>query len=172
MDKGIYAGQRARRHAHGERGVALITVLLITAILVGLTTQILSSHNLVISQHQNTFEHAQALEYALGAEELVRQALYDDAVNSGPNVDHLEEIWAQPVLPLDLDGVGLMQAYVIDLNRCFNLNTLADDPNNLNFERLQRLTERLNVSPNSAALVKGWGDEDKTASGLGAEASA
>ena len=52
-------------HRNGERGVALITVLLITAILAGLTTQILSSRNL-INQHQNTFEHAQALEYALG----------------------------------------------------------------------------------------------------------
>ena len=32
MDNGIYAEQPARRNAHGERGVALITVLLITAI--------------------------------------------------------------------------------------------------------------------------------------------
>ena len=156
-------------HRNGERGVALITVLLITAILAGLTTQILSSHNLVINQHQNTFEHAQALEYALGAEELVRQALYDDAVNSGPNVDHLDEVWAQPVLPLDLDGVGIMQAYVIDLNRCLNLNNLANDANNQDFERLQRLIERLNLSPNFAYLIKDWIDADQIVSGLGAE---
>ena len=172
MAKGIDARQRAHGHAHRERGVALISVLLITAILVGLTTQILSSHNLVINQHQNTFEHAQALEYALGAEELVRQALYDDAVNSGPNVDHLEEIWAQPTVPLDLDGAGVMQAYVIDLHRCFNLNNLADDSSGDNFERLQRLTERLNVSPNFADLIKDWVDSDQTVSGLGAEDSA
>lgn len=156
-------------HRNGERGVALITVLLITAILAGLTTQILSSHNLVINQHQNTFEHAQALEYALGAEELVRQALYDDAVNSGPNVDHLDEVWAQPVLPLDLDGVGIMQAYVIDLHRCLNLNNLANDANNQDFERLQRLIERLNLSPNFADLIKDWIDADQIVSGLGAE---
>ena len=160
------------QHINGERGVALITVLLITAILAGLTTQILSSHHLVISQHQNTFEHAQALEYALGAEELVRQALYDDAVNSGPNVDHLDEVWAQPVLPLDLDGIGVMQAYVIDLHRCFNLNSLGSDANNQDFERLQRLTERLRVSPNFADLIKDWIDADQTVSGLGAEDSA
>jgi general secretion pathway protein K len=164
--------QSTGRHPSDERGVALITVLLITAILVGLTTQILSSHNLVINQHQNTFEHAQALEYALGAEELVRQTLYDDAVNSGPNVDHLEEAWAQPVLPLDLDGIGVMQAYVIDLHRCFNLNNLADDAANPNFERLQRLTERLNISHNFADLIKDWVDADQSVSGLGAEDSA
>lgn len=172
MDKPAPAEQQTARHVHGERGVALITVLLITAILVGLTTQILSSHNLVINQHQNTFEHAQALQYVLGAEELVRQALYDDAVNSGPNVDHLEEVWAQPLLPLDLDGVGVMQAYVIDLHRCFNLNNLADDPSNHNIERLQRLAERLNLSPNLADLIKDWVDPDQIVSGLGAEDSA
>ena len=50
MDKPAPAEQQTARHVHGERVVALITVLLITAILVGLTTQILSSHNLVINQ--------------------------------------------------------------------------------------------------------------------------
>ena len=43
--------------------------------------------------------------------------LYDDAVNSGPGVDHLEEFWKQPVQPLDLEGI-VTQAYVLDLNRC------------------------------------------------------
>ena len=172
MVKPTPAAQQTAWRVHKERGVALITVLLITAILVGLTTQILSSHNLVINQHQNTFEHAQALQYVLGAEELVRQALYDDAVNSGPNVDHLEEIWAQPLVPLDLDGVGMMQAQVIDLHRCFNLNNLADDPSNHHVERLQRLAERLNLSPNLADLIKDWVDSDQIVSGLGAEDSA
>ena len=56
----------AQQTAWRVRRALLITVLLITAILVGLTTQILSSHNLVINQHQNTFEHTQALQYVLG----------------------------------------------------------------------------------------------------------
>ena len=66
MVKPTPAAQQTAWRVHKERGVALITVLLITAILVGLTTQILSSHNLVINQHQNTFEHAQALQYVWG----------------------------------------------------------------------------------------------------------
>ena len=48
----------------------------------------------------------------------------------------------------------------------------SEAPSNLNFERLQRLTERLNVSPNFADLIKDWVDEDQTVSGLGAEDSA
>lgn len=154
-----------------QGGVALITVLLITAILVGLTTQILSSHHLLINQHQNTFEGEQALQYVLGAEELARQALYDDAVNSGPGVDHLEELWMQPVVPFDLDGIGIMQAYIIDINRCFNVNTLADDPSQVNYKRLQRLLGTLQLPLSLADLVRDWVDPDLTPSGLGAEDS-
>ena len=155
-----------------QRGLALISVLLITAILVGLTTQILSSQHLVIQQNQNTFEHAQAVQYVLGAEELARQVLYDDAVNSGPGVDHLEEFWAQPVLPLDLDGIGIMQAYVLDLNRCFNLNWLATDTDKSQYKRLQRLLTNLQLSLDLADLIRDWVDSDQQVSGLGAEDSA
>jgi len=155
-----------------QRGLALISVLLITAILVGLTTQILSSQHLVIQQNQNTFEQAQAVQYVLGAEELARQVLYDDAVNSGPGVDHLEEFWAQPVLPLDLDGIGVMQAYVLDLNRCFNLNWLATDTDKSQYKRLQRLLTHLQLSPDLADLIRDWVDSDQQVSGLGAEDSA
>lgn len=154
-----------------QGGVALITVLLITAILVGLTTQILSSHHLLINQHQNTFEGEQALQYVLGAEELARQALHDDAVNSGPGVDHLEELWMQPVLPFDLDGIGIMQAYIIDINGCFNVNTLADDSSQVNYKRLQRLLGTLQLPLSLADLVRDWVDPDLIPSGLGAEDS-
>ena len=158
--------------ASGQRGIALISVLLITAILIGLTTQILSSQHLVIQQNQNTFEQSQAVQYVLGAEELTRQVLYDDAVNSGPGVDHLDEFWAQPVLPLDLDGIGVMQAYVLDLNRCFNLNWLADDEDKAQYKRLQRLLTHLQLSPELADLIKDWVDSDQQVSALGAEDSA
>lgn len=157
--------------AQRQSGVALITVLLITAILVGLTTQILSGHHLVTSQHRNSFEQDQALQYALGAEELARQALYDDFVNSGPGVDHLEELWAQPALPFDLDGVGVLQAYVVDLHRCFNLNSLGGSGSASNHQRLKRLLSLLKLSPDIADLVKDWVDPDQQTTGFGAEDS-
>lgn len=158
--------------AKNQTGVALITVLLITAILVGLTTQILSSHHLVINQHQNSFEQDQALQYVLGAEELARQALYDDFVNSGPGVDHLEEFWAKPALPFDLDGVGFLQAYVVDLHRCFNLNSLSGTAGTLNHQRFKRLLSNMELSPDISDLVKDWVDSDQITMGFGAEDSA
>ena len=69
------------RGLHGvkQAGVALISVLLIVAILMAVASRLLANHNLVINQHQNTFEYDQALNYALGAEVLATQALLLDA---------------------------------------------------------------------------------------------
>ena len=154
-----------RRH----QGVALITVLLIVAILVGLTTQLLSNHHLVISRHQNSFEHDQALQYALGAEELVRQVLYDDFINTGPGVDHREEPWAMALLPFEIDQMGYLEARVRDLNDCFNVNLLANAEPAKELERLKRLLQLLNLDVALADLIKDWIDDDQQVSGFGAE---
>ena len=48
-----------------QKGVALISVLLVVAILVAVTTRLLAGHSLVVNHHQFTFEQDQALQYAL-----------------------------------------------------------------------------------------------------------
>ena len=98
-----------------ERGVALVSVLLVVAILLAVASRLMANHNLVINQHQNTFEQNQALHYALGAETLARQALYEDLTNSGPDSDHLGELWAQSTMPFELDEGGYLEAQVSDL---------------------------------------------------------
>ena len=155
-----------------QGGVALISVLLIVAILVALSTQLLSNHNLVVSQHQNSFEQNQALEYAYGAEELVRQLLFDDFSISGPGVDHLLETWAQPVLPFKLDEGGYLEAQVRDLNGCFNVNSLIGASGIENLARLKRLLQNLGVDPGLADLIKDWVDIDQDVTGFGAEDNA
>ena len=144
-----------------QGGVALISVLLIVAILVALSTQLLSNHNLVVSQHQNSFEQNQALQYAYGAEELARQLLFDDFSISGPGVDHLLETWAQPVLPFKLDGGGYLEAQVKDLNGCFNVNSLIGVTGADNLARLKRLLQNLGVDPGLGDLIKDWVDIDQ-----------
>ena len=83
-----------------QKGVALISVLLVVAILIAVTTRLLAGHSLVVNHHQFTFEHDQALQYALGAESLARQILYEDFINSGKDRDHLGETWARQSMPL------------------------------------------------------------------------
>ena len=155
-----------------QGGVALISVLLIVAILVALSTQLLSNHNLVVSQHQNSFEQNQALQYAYGAEELARQLLFDDFSISGPGVDHLLETWAQPVLPFKLDGGGYLEAQVKDLNGCFNVNSLIGVTGADNLARLKRLLQNLGVDQGLGDLIKDWVDIDQDVTGFGAEDNA
>ncbi len=158
--------------ARQQRGLALISVLLVVAILVALSTQLLSNHNLVVSQHQNSFEQNQALQYAYGAEELARQLLFDDFSISGPGVDHLQEPWAQPVLPFKLDKGGYLEAQVRDLNGCFNINSLAGMAGEDNLKRLKRLLQNLDLDPGLADLIKDWVDADQGVTGFGAEDNA
>ena len=108
-----------------QKGVALISVLLVVAVLVAITTRLLSGHNLVVHHHSASFEQNQALQYAYGAETFARQVLFEDHSSSGPGVDHLGESWARQVLPFELDDIGYMEAQITDLNGCFNLNSLA-----------------------------------------------
>ena len=84
---------------NNQKGVALISVLLVVAVLVAITTRLLSGHNLVVHHHSASFEQNQALQYAYGAETFARQVLFEDHSTSGPGVDHLGESWARQVLP-------------------------------------------------------------------------
>ena len=151
-------------------GVALVSVLLIVAILMAVISKLMSSHNLVINQHQNTFEQNQALQYALGAEALARQALYEDFTNSGKDVDHYNELWAQPTMPFELDEGGFLDAQLTDLQGCFNLNSLVDD-SGTQLERFKRLLNNLSVQPQLAEVWKDWIDADEQLTGFGAEDS-
>jgi general secretion pathway protein K len=154
-----------------QAGVALVSVLLIVAILMAIASRLLASHNLVINQHQNTFEQNQALQYALGAETLAGQALYDDLTNSGKDSDHLGELWAQQVMPFELDEGGFLEAQLTDLNGCFNLNTVAGADGKAAIDRFKLLAQNLGLQPQLAEAWKDWIDDDVEVTGFGAEDS-
>ncbi len=166
-----------------QRGVALVSVLLIVAILLAVVSRLMANHNLVINQHQNTFEQNQALHYALGAETLARQALYEDFSVSGVDVDHLGEIWAQSTMPFELDEGGYLEAQLRDLNGCFNLNALASasvregegeareqGPGD-SLVSFRRLLDNAGVNSDLAYAWKDWIDGDLEITRSGAEDS-
>ena len=111
-------------------GVALISVLLVVAILAAVTHQLTARHSLSVAQSQNSLGYDQALAYALGGEALARQILHEDWVEdredneSGGPADTLQEPWAQAVPPLELDSLGFIEIQARDLNGCFNVNAL------------------------------------------------
>ena len=89
-----------------QRGVVLLSVLLILALLSALVYQLVGRQSLVIAQARQTFAGDQALQYALGAEGLARQLLFEEWTESG-QVDNLTEVWALPLAPFEVDDGGL-----------------------------------------------------------------
>lgn len=163
----------ARRSTQSrQRGVVLLSVLLILALLTAIVYQLVGRQSLVVAQARQTFAGDQALEYALGAEDFARQILRQEWLDTGA-VDDLTEIWAQPLPPLDVDE-GLLEIQVRDLNACFNLNavastTTAQQAGRVNLSRFKTLLRNLNLPETIADIWLDWIDPDQEVSGFGAE---
>lgn len=106
----------------GERGVALLTAMLIIALVAIIGTGMLSQMNLALHRSGNIWQSEQAWWYAVGIENWLGKLLRQDAQFT--DIDSLEEPWAEPVDYLPLEG-GALKGQVIDLQGRFNLNNLA-----------------------------------------------
>lgn len=157
-----------------EAGVALVSVLLIVAVLAAVVYQLAARHSLSIAQSRNALGFDQALSYALGAEAFARQLLrkdYEDALESesGQNFDSLLEPWAEPQKPFEIEGGGVLEIQIRDLNRCFNLNALRGERNNPHLEQFKRLLDNLGIPRTVADAARDWVDEDEEVDAQGAE---
>ncbi len=155
-----------------SRGVVLLSVLLILALLSALAYQLVGRQTLVIAQARQTFAGDQALQYALGAEAFARQVLRQEWMETGA-VDNLTEVWAQPLPPLEVDD-GFLEIQVRDLNACFNLNAVASTATGqrtgrINLDRFRTLLRNLNLPETIADTWLDWIDPDQDVSGFGAE---
>ncbi len=154
------------RRAH--RGVALITAMLITALVGSLAAGLAWDSALDVRRTMVLLFHEQGNQVALGAESWIRNILRDDGIDS--QTDHLGELWAQelPGLPVDSDTVqGAVSGTIEDLNGRFNINNLLDaagkvDPDTL--EQFKRLLLALEIDPRFAGLMADWIDGDQNAS--------
>ena len=165
-----------RSHCHG---VALISVLLVVAVLTAVVYHLVSRHAASLAQSQNAFGFDQAIAYALGGEALARQVLYQDKTETGPEIDSFEESWAQAFPPFDLDEQGLIEIQARDLNGCFNLNALAgetatdevstDKMSGAHLERFKTLLRNLDIPEPVADETRDWIDADQAVGGFGAE---
>ncbi|MES1925493.1 type II secretion system minor pseudopilin GspK [Salinisphaera sp. T31B1] len=106
----------------GQSGVALLTALLIIALVAIIGTGMLSQMNLALHRSGNIWQSEQAWWYAVGIENWLGKLLRQDAQFT--DIDSLDEPWAEPVDYLPLEG-GALKGQVIDLQGRFNLNNLA-----------------------------------------------
>lgn len=156
-------------HAGRQRGVALITALLILALCTTAAVFLTHQHELSIRRTGNIITGNQAYLYALGGEALAMSVLNYDRKNT--QFDALNEEWAMETVPLPVDG-GFIQGTLSDAQGRFNLNNLVQNGKvePVWVERFQQMLAYFGLQPGLAAAVIDWMDPDQSASGpFGAE---
>lgn len=143
-----------------QRGVALITAVLIVALATILATQIGFDSALEQRRSSTILLLDQAFLVGLGAEAWAASYLKDDLENS--QQDHLGERWATPIPPIPIDG-GAIEGSVEDMQGRFNLNELITPEAAVNPEGLrefQNLLAALELEAKWAAILADWLDVD------------
>jgi len=109
-----------------QRGVALITVMMVLAMVVVIAVSMSGRLQLELQRQINTQQRQQALWLALGAEQFVQRTIKQSA--GGKETVNLSQAWATKgaVFPL---GNATFSGAITDLQACFNLNALLV-PNN------------------------------------------
>lgn len=113
---------------HKQQGVALIIVLLVVALASIVATQMGSRLQLQLQRAANIKGANQAYWYAMGAEQFAQKSLRELFENDGDNIN-LNQAWAAQNLAFPLEGGGI-EARLVDMQSCFNLNALKLDDDN------------------------------------------
>jgi general secretion pathway protein K len=161
-----------------ERGAALLTVLLLVALIAVLAGTALEKLRLATKLGGNAVAMDQARAYGLAAETLALTKVSDLLARDASRVT-LAGGWSGRAIPLPVPG-GLATARVVDGGNCFNLNSLvvettpntysAYTPSRIQFARLIRLVGGPSASAESiAAAASDWIDSDTSPIDLGAE---
>jgi general secretion pathway protein K len=148
----------ARRRS---RGVALITALLIMALVTALTYGLEWDNALDLRRTVVMLNRDQALQVALGAENLVEGLLRQDLQDS--ETDHLGEFWAGDLPGFPIDG-GEVFGVIEDLQGRFNINNLIGDNGEVDqpsLEQFQRLLVALGIDPRYAGIAADWLDANQ-----------
>ncbi len=151
-----------------QRGVALVTAVMIVAIVAAIAAQIAFAHQIWFRQMENVADRGATDWLRRGALHWASLALLDDAARN--SIDHLGESWAMGLPILPVEG-GAIKASIEDAQGRFNLNSVAGkDPTSLgNLQVLKRLLDVLRLDPQLANALVDWIDPDSDASAGGAE---
>jgi general secretion pathway protein K len=145
-----------------QRGVALITAVLIVALATILAINVSFRDMVDQRRTSNLFALDQGFEVALGAEAWAADILRKDAENT--QTDHLGETWAQTIAALPIDeGIGAVSGQLEDMQGRFNLNNLifADGtPNEKAIKQLERILAMAEIEPAWATMIADWIDAD------------
>jgi general secretion pathway protein K len=145
-----------------QRGVALITAMIIFALAMILAADVVQRSFLDQRRASNMLALDQGYEMALGAEAWAADFLAQDKRESGKQ-DTLAETWAQALPPLPLDNGGSIEGRLTDMQGRYNLNNLiAQDgtPDKKQVQLLERILQLAEIEPTWAGKIADWIDSD------------
>jgi general secretion pathway protein K len=144
-----------------QRGVALIMVLGMVAIIAAWASMAAYEDMIAIKRATNTQDEVRATMATESGFELVKLYLKEDYKLTG-DVDSLEEDWALGLPPFPIDD-GMIGVTMEDSNRYFNLNDLVDNNGvaiQKHVEQLQRLFTLLSIDDSLVDALVDWMDKD------------
>ncbi len=148
-----------RRPGGAQRGVALITALLVVALTTVAAVTVASRQELDVRRTSNLLQADQAYAFALGVETWAQVILERDLKDS--QNDHLGEAWATIIPPIAVAG-GQVAGRIEDLQGRFNVNGLLKDnkPNEPRVQQFERLLEAVGLDRELAQTLMDWMDSD------------
>ncbi|USX27301.1 type II secretion system minor pseudopilin GspK [Oxalobacteraceae bacterium OTU3CINTB1] len=175
---------RARRNPRRQRGVAVITALLLTTLAVTIVTSLFWQQQVQVRSMENQRLQLQTRWIVRGALDLSRLILFQDFLDSG-SFTRLNGIWSTPLEETRLDDYvererqegedfnATLSGKIVDAQSRYNLANLATArvPDKAQIGVLQRLLTNLQLDPNLAqqvAMQVAMTQPVQTASGGGA----
>lgn len=155
-----------------QRGVALITVLLVMVIGIAAATHAIMRNRIALSRTGALLANTQLAEFVGGAEVWARVALEKDFEldrEQTPSSDSAQEAWAQKALAFNPDN-GKIRINIRDLNSCFNVNNLADAGEDSEQRQIfERLVRNVTGRAELAKSIQDWLDPGDTPMAPGTE---
>lgn len=154
-----------------HQGVALLTVLILLALMTAIATVLSRDTGLSIRRQLGASAQDQAWQLVGAAEALASWALRDELIDPTMRT-HYGQRWPQPVGPLEPIPGYLLEAQLEDLQGRFNLNTLIDregrvDPVALRY--FEQLLVTLGLEVDWGERLADWMDADDQALPRGGE---
>lgn len=145
--------------ANSQRGVALLTILLLVVSITVVAGAMLASQKVAIRRSGLLFDQNQLLQDIDAGQQLaVTMIRADSKLN---DTDSEQDIWAQPILPYTLANHSVSIELRDEAGR-FNINNLyqGGTVDTAALEVFQRLLTQLNLEPDIAIAVLDWQDTD------------
>lgn len=162
--------QPPANNPHQQRGIAILTTLVVAVLVVTLATVILARQSRAVRQTDNFQSLERAWQYAYALEQFAGMELQRDAKSN--KYDALDEDWAKwsknpPTLPLQEGNsvtVGEFRLKLEDLQGRYNINNLLDEKGKLRTngedQHLKKLAQAAGLPESFVSVIIDWMDPD------------